>query len=554
MNGILIIPSARLIPAELQGDFGQIPSCMIPFGGAPALSRIIIAAKRQGLRVIIAGHEQIGWIEEFLTHAPDEDVKVFDVGLTHSLGETVLRALELSPWGGVPGRVVVNFGDTLVTDEFLQEDGFFFARPEETYRWTTFSLKEDGRFSDILDKGFEKADTAEAQIFVGVFTFVDGNRLQASLTRAVADDSLNLDPFYAAVRAYYNEAAALPAAREAEKWIDLGHLDTYFASRRLFAMGERAFNSVKVDALRGTLTKRSRNEAKFKDEVQWYLRIPACLSYLAPRVFQHGLTPGDMFIEMEFYGYPPLSDVFLFSRLEIADWRAIFNRLGRIMEDMSQFRTRAGCEEKLQQSLQTMYVEKTVERLQEMYRLGLDQALFKGPLTINGRVCRPLDDIVPRLPKFLESFGLLDAQWFSIIHGDFCLSNILFDRRSRTIRLVDPRGRFGAFDVYGDPRYDLAKLSHCFNGNYDFLVHGLFALQNQAEGTYLLKEFANERHRHIAVEFNAQFLADSPTYRQVRLIESLLFLSMVPLHADRPRSQMAFLLRGLETINCLLDA
>jgi len=32
----------------------------------------------------------------------------------------------------------------------------------------------------------------------------------------------------------------------------------------------------------------------------------------------------------------------------------------------------------------------------------------------------------------------------------------------------------------------------------------------------------------------------------VHLIESLLFLSMVPLHADRPRSQLAFLTRGLE--------
>jgi hypothetical protein len=32
----------------------------------------------------------------------------------------------------------------------------------------------------------------------------------------------------------------------------------------------------------------------------------------------------------------------------------------------------------------------------------------------------------------------------------------------------------------------------------------------------------------------------------VNVIESLLFLSMIPLHADRPRSQTAFLARGLE--------
>ena len=36
---------------------------------------------------------------------------------------------------------------------------------------------------------------------------------------------------------------------------------------------------------------------------------------------------------------------------------------------------------------------------------------------------------------------------------------------------------------------------------------------------------------------------------QVKLIESLLFLSMVPLHADRFASQEAFLARGLEIFN-----
>ena len=54
----------------------------------------------------------------------------------------------------------------------------------------------------------------------------------------------------------------------------------------------------------------------------------------------------------------------------------------------------------------------------------------------------------------------------SIMHGDFCLSNILYDLRSRICKLLDPRGSFGASGIYGDPRYDVAKLYHSVYGLY----------------------------------------------------------------------------------------
>jgi hypothetical protein len=545
MTGLLIVPSARLIPAELQGDFGQIPSCMIPFGGAPALQQILMGIHGSGRQAIVASHENHGFIDEFLSHFSNGVVRSVDVGPTQSLGETVFRVLDGE--ASLDGSLLVNFGDTIFRGNTLEGDAFAFACPEELFRWTTFRLRPDGYLDQILDKGVEKGDPSDGRVFVGVFSFKEADRFKACLAAALANPLSSLDSFYVAVLSYYNSAKTPPIAKEVDPWIDLGHLDTYYASRRVHAMGERAFNAVSVDAFRSILTKRSQNEAKFADEIQWYRRIPSGLSYLAPRVFGHSLEPGQMSIDLEFYGYPPLSDIFLFSRLDLTEWLAIFNRLGKVLEDMSQYKASSASKSQIASSLRCMYLEKTIERLQDVLGNGLDASILDGPLKVNGMVCIPLRRLLRELPDILGAAGLLEASTFSVIHGDFCLSNILFDRRSRTIRLVDPRGRFGEFDVYGDPRYDLAKLSHCFNGAYDLLVQGLFSMESMGFGEFHLTEFMNERHRLVRDAFNRLFLSDQTVRHQVRLIESLLFLSMVPLHSDRPRSQQAILLRGLET-------
>jgi hypothetical protein len=545
MSGLLIIPSARLIPAELQGDFGQIPSCMIPFGGAPALQKILNKALNVGMRVVVAAHENRVWIEEFLSHSPKGIVQAVDVGQTKSLGETihhVLKSLDC-----VQGPLIVNFGDTLVHGELPTGNAFYYACPDENFRWTTFILTPSGFLEQIIDKGVEKGDVIDNKVFVGVFSFDDANRFSICLESALSDSSMVLDPFYTAVMNYFNSAPAPPIATHIDLWIDLGHLDTYYDSRRIHAMGQRSFNAVSVDAFRGILTKRSKNETKFCDEIQWYSRIPEKLSYLAPRVFHYSIEPGRMSIDLEFYGYPPLSDIFLFSRLDLAEWRAIFLRLSMVIKDMGQYYTSESDRPRLSKSLHAMYLEKTMRRVREMMKLDLDPALVDGPLLVNGKPCITLRQFIKFLPEWLKTEGILDAHQFSVIHGDFCLSNILFDRRNRTVRLVDPRGRFGDFDIFGDPRYDLAKLSHCFNGGYDFLVHGLFSLESPEPGVYYLAEFMNNRHCLVRESFNKIFLNDIGTYRQIRIIESLLFLSMVPLHADRPLSQKAFLIRGLET-------
>lgn len=541
MPSLVLVPSATHIPPELQGDFGRIPSCMVPYGGVPVLERI-----EQGYPadwpVLVAAHAGAETIARHLAHRDGGRTTLVDVGATRSLGETVLRALERR--GGWPGPLVVHFGDTHAPGEVLQGDEFLFACPDDLFRWTTFRLDDAGFPVHLLDKSHEKE--GQGQVFIGVFSFADGARFQRHLAAAVAAPDAEMDPFYRALEACYRDSPRPPRARETSHWVDLGHLDTYWAARLVHAMGQRAFNDVAVDAGRGLLTKRSRNREDFRDEIRWYLSLPPELQYLAPRVFAHSLDADDPWIQVEFYGYPPLSEVYLYARLDRTEWRAIFRVLRQVLDDMGRHGPPAAEPARVAAALRRMYLDKTVERLGRLDLAALPRDLVEGPLEVNGRPCLALRECLAKLPGMLEASGLLAPAPFGVIHGDFCPSNILFDRRSRAVRLVDPRGRFGDFTLHGDPRYDLAKLSHSFNGGYDFLVHGLFALGRDGAGRVTLRLFEDEGHLAVREQFNQTFLAGAEEFRRVRGIEALLFLSMVPLHADRPRAQEAFLARGLE--------
>jgi Ser/Thr protein kinase RdoA (MazF antagonist) len=144
---------------------------------------------------------------------------------------------------------------------------------------------------------------------------------------------------------------------------------------------------------------------------------------------------------------------------------------------------------------------------------------------------------------------MYSLDYFTVIHGDLCLSNILYDRRNSFIRVIDPRGEFGDVGIFGDMRYDLAKLSHSLEGDYDFMVNGLFDAEWSADGFHYEPQL-DERHRGVKRLFHSWFVSEfGASYQQTKLIESLLFLSMVPLHADRFESQQVFLARGIETFN-----
>lgn len=118
--------------------------------------------------------------------------------------------------------------------------------------------------------------------------------------------------------------------------------------------------------------------------------------------------------------------------------------------------------------------------------------------------------------------------WFS--HGDLCLSNIIID--DNKMFLVDPRGiQLSSINAFLIPQYDLAKLSQCILGGYDFINHNLdteFKVSLESE----FKDFLNMINKN---------------FKLVRLIEASHFLAMLPLHINTPEKVLKFAEQSIKT-------
>lgn len=543
MKKLLLLPSASLIPPELQVDFGPIPSGMAPLNSRPALHHIAAPYAAAGFEVAVAVHENAGLVFDYVAQRPELRMFATDVGPTGSIAETVATALH--GLKELPDRLVINFADTLLGDLLSGEDVICYQQQEDLFRWTAFRFDEQGRIRDIYPKQTWKPGSP-LPVFVGVFGISDVAGFLARLDAAVGKDAQGDDPFWTALVEYHN---GLPGERRrlvrVRSWQDFGHLDTYYSAQRAHFLNTRYFNSMSVDLGRGVVRKSSAHADKLAQEVEWYLSLPPALRYLGPRVFAFHREPGQTSAEMEFYGYPALNDVYLFGQWDAGVWSQVLRAIGRAVDGMSAYRLEAPGKE-IRAALREMYVVKTTERLRSILSDRRFAGLAGERAYINGQECMGLRRCLEILPAAAEAAGLLEAPYFTIIHGDLCLSNILYDRRSGFVRLVDPRGSFGGFTMYGDPRYDLAKLSHSLHGDYDFLLNGLFRLEGEGPEVELtvLRRGSHEVVRRLFGEWLAA--RAGAALPQIQLIESLLFLSMIPLHADRPDSQCAFLAQGLQ--------
>ncbi|MCI8813985.1 MAG: aminoglycoside phosphotransferase family protein, partial [Lachnospiraceae bacterium] len=112
-------------------------------------------------------------------------------------------------------------------------------------------------------------------------------------------------------------------------------------------------------------------------------------------------------------------------------------------------------------SMKEAYFNKTMARLskiEDLVPFGRDKVI-----RINGKDCRNIYFYKRDLEKKIER---LVCEKFSFIHGDCTFSNMML-REDGTPVLIDPRGYFGFTEMFGDVRYDWAKLYYSIVGNYD---------------------------------------------------------------------------------------
>lgn len=309
-----------------------------------------------------------------------------------------------------------------------------------------------------------------------------------------------------------------------------------------FGANKRVFNTLELDPARGLITKTSLDEKKLKEELEWYLNLPKECEYLSPRIVSYGFGP--VSITMELYGYKALNTLWLEEKGFLGPspiWDQIFTSIDTAIEDLG-LHSQPFWPHQLLEAGTEMYLNKTVQRLEKLDS-RFDQ--FRQDLIINEREIHGLDYVLAKLPEIGKELNIFQIEDITLIHGDLCLSNILYEPENGFIRLIDPRGSFGQIRNYGDRLYEFAKLSHSFIGNYDFYINGQFIYEHTDNGL-LLQAMTNNAHTRLKHKFTEWLKTKTDKTLQVKLIQSLLFLSMIPLHSDRPRAQMAFMCQGLQ--------
>lgn len=125
-------------------------------------------------------------------------------------------------------------------------------------------------------------------------------------------------------------------------------------------------------------------------------------------------------------------------------------------------------------------------------------------------------------------------------HGDPCFANALYNKSTKTLKFIDPKGALIESDLWTNPYYDVAKLSHSVCGRYDFFNNGLFDIKINSEFLYELEiPFNNRIYINI---FKKKLEENGFDYMTVRIYEASLFLSMLPLHIDNPHKVFGFIL------------
>lgn len=533
---IVLIPSSKLITEDLQNKFGKIPAVLTPVENETILDQLVNKYKRHYDKIIIIAKNKIELIEDYIK-VKKYSVEVIELDKIRDLGYSIYYGLKDLINKYDINELLINLGDTIIDyDESTVKNILYYDEVFESGRWTVFN-KENNNLN-IYDKCDIDGDKFNA--FVGVYKISDINIFYEILLEKINMRD-NIDSFYNTLKAFnkLNEFSL----EKVDKWFDLGHKDNYDSLKK--DVKSRYFNTIEIDRKRGILRKSSEEKEKFRNEILWYLKIPNSIQYLTPRIFDYSLDYENMNVCMEYYGYSTIHEMFVYGDFNKNQWRQVYDTIFMAINDMKNF-TQSIDDCKIRESLKDMYLTKTINRLNELKEDNSFSKYFSTDIVVNGITYRSLQYYIDNLSDILEKHNIYNLKNLSIIHGDLCFSNILYDVDTGIIRLIDPRGKFGDYDIYGDYRYDLAKLSHSVNGRYDYIINDLFYLNNDKNNLEL--DIKHTKNSMLAKDIFNEYL-DNDIRAQVELIEALLFLSMIPLHKDYPERQLAMLCIGIQLIS-----
>lgn len=519
---------SRLYPLTL-----GFPKSLLSIKQKPAIYNMILPLIKEGLRniTIVVNIENKQLIKDFF----DNSFKNVNVEFNYVVQKNFdgpAGAFKLTE-KYIKTSTILLLGDTLCKYPKNYDEswiGVSSVKNEKKFRFCMIESDKENIITSIYDKPQEEIKTNDAA--VGIYFFKNYKLLKKVL-------KINIEKKYneyqlSSLFELYMKEEQLKVEKIVD-WEDIGTLETYInTSKNNFNC--RNFNSLLLDDL-GVIHKKSTYE-KITSEMNWFNDIiNTDFEKLSPKFY--GNNKFNTEYGIEYYDYLTLAEYMTFYPLNEYNKKIIFSSVLEQLVNIYEKNKIVSLE--FHDLFKTMLIDKTRKRILKWDRNDL---VNKEKIAINDTIYDGVFTLLNKLLPEIESICKDTINYISIIHGDVAFSNILVSPKSMIFKLIDPRGNFGIDTMYGDYRYDLAKLRHCYHGRYDEIINDLFEITENDNkiGLKFYKDIDYSIFDECLLDKNIDIV-------DIELIEALLFISMIPLHSDYPERQLAFFCQGIRFLD-----
>jgi hypothetical protein len=508
VNRLGILLSSKFVEVDVSEVYGDLPPSFLPVGNQRLYVKQIEVLSQECNRIVMT--LPIDY------RIPNSDIKLIEtlgveiirVDKNFTIEEVIIFCLEVIGDTSLPFEIL--YGDTILRGD-MPLDSVAVAIKPDRHLW--------GKNESILKLEHMHGSGVEF-VMAGRFCFSD----QKSFLGAVAQSTgeiLTTMMFYEGFQplSYF----------VGDGWLDFGHLSTLQQSK-LAATESRYFNSIEIsDSL---VTKRSSNLQKLKKEIAWYRSVPSEAERFVPKMRSWGAD----YYELDYIASPTLHELLVLGNLDRQNWLKIFQGLAKYFKIAISIKPDS-CDESLQLStLSELLDQKTFQRAAEFLSQNSD---------LSETFSVDIDTIISHqnITFLINQIDMRNRDSIGFFHGDLCATNIFWDSRKDTCKLIDPRGQNSKSSTVplGDLRYDIAKIYQSFVLGYDLVLEDKFEYVPISGHLKLrfLDEPQSDFYRDLITDELCKPLGID--VEEIHIMGIILMIGLLPLHSDRPDRQNAFL-------------
>ena len=320
-------------------------------------------------------------------------------------------------------------------------------------------------------------------------------------------------------------------------WFDTGSFENYVETNKNFAGSHQEFDFSKS------------NEFIYfvEDKVIKYFSDPEIARKRCERAIHlKGLCPDIEDEKANFYSYKKIDGQVLYNMTnslivnDFLHWAKLNLWKKKEISDQEKVEFKEACKK--------FYYDKTMKRLQLFYeKTGIEDT----PNNVNGIPVPLLKDLLAKV-----DWESLFEGTPSNFHGDLQFDNILVTRDETSnlqkFVLLDWRQDFGGLVDKGDLYYDLSKLYGGVTLSYKLIKQGKFSFDMSGSSVYY--NFSINNDLIEAKEEYESFLSKNGfDTNKIKIIRSLIFLNMCPLH-NEPFDLMLYFMGKLLLYKALKEA